>query len=639
MKRPLFSSLVAALLFGAPAAMATPPTCEAPTPSAAQRATKVGEDVHRRFESAHPYASSPRTRSGPVHIDVITHPGAAYIAPHFERLELEEGDFVVVRAPDGSRSKRYDNRHPGARDGFWALHISGDTAIVELHAADNSARRGIANQHGYTIDRFARGYTNQEMGFLSEQGEALCGANDLRWAPCYKSSEPTLYGRARPVARLLIDGSSACTGWLVGSQGHVMTNEHCVGTASQAQNTDIEFMAEGESCTTNCGSWFGCPGTVYTGAALVKADYALDYSLLKLPESPIAHYGYLQVRDSGAVVNERIYIPQHPQAHGKQIAVLSTHASDESGYAEVYSLDERACHSGGPNDVGYYADTLGGSSGSPVIGHRDHLVVALHHCANCPNRGVPIQRVLQHLGANLVPPCARPAAGCPDTNPTSEPPSPNSIFEYTATNTNSAQQDTANRRITLGAGQSLTVATCGLSGAAYDGDTFLRLFRNGIEVAHNDDACAGRGSSITYTATTAGEYEVRAGCYGSGSCGGTVIWEVSGGAPPSPPTSGTFSFSATNTDHARRNTITRDIPLTQGQMLIVATCGMPGASYNGDTILRLFSGATPLTWNDDACNGRGSSTTYTATSTRSVQVRVGCYGNDSCSGNVSWRIQ
>ncbi|GEN09494.1 pre-peptidase C-terminal domain-containing protein [Myxococcus fulvus] len=639
MKRIQFSGLVAALLFGAPAAMASGPACEAPTASAAQSATKVGEDVHRRFESAHPYATAtPRTRGGPVHTDVITHAGAAYIAPHFERLELADGDYVVVRSPDGSRSRRYDNRHPGARDGFWAIHVSGDTAIIELHTAVPSGPQGIANQHGYTIDRFARGYTNQEMGFLSEQGEALCGPDDTRWAPCYKSSEPTLYGRARPVARLLINGSSACTGWLVGSQGHIMTNEHCVGTAAEAQNTNFEFMAEGESCTTNCGSWFGCPGTVYDGATLVKADYALDYSLVKLPESPILHYGYLQLRDSGAVVNERIYIPQHPRAHGKKIAVMSTHASDESGYAEVYSLNERACHTGGPNDVGYYADTEGGSSGSPVMGHRDNLVVALHHCANCPNRGVPIQRVIQHLGTDL-PTCARPATGCPDTNPPNNPPTPSSLFEYTATNTNSAQQNTATRRVTLGAGQSLTVGTCGLSGSAYDGDTFLRLFHGAAEVASNDDSCEGRGSRITYTATTAGEYEVRAGCYGNGSCGGTVVWEVSGGTPPSPPTSGTFSFNATNTDSAKRNTVTRDIPLTRGQMLIVATCGLPGASYDGDTFMRLFNGTAELAWNDDSCTGRGSSITYTATTTRTVQVRVGCYGNTTCSGKVSWKIQ
>ncbi len=51
--------------------------------------------------------------------------------------------------------------------------------------------------------------------------------------------------------------------------------------------------------------------------------------------------------------------------------------------------------------MGYYCDTQGGSSGSPVLGYSDHLVVALHHCAYCPNRGVPIEAVISDLGGNV----------------------------------------------------------------------------------------------------------------------------------------------------------------------------------------------------------------------------------------------
>ena len=80
---------------------------------------------------------------------------------------------------------------------------------------------------------------------------------------------------------------------------------------------------------------------------------------------PHPTYGFLQLRPSGAVVDERIYVPQHPLAWGKKIAVTSSATADASGYAEVFSLNEAACQSGGPNDVGYYADTQGGSSGLP----------------------------------------------------------------------------------------------------------------------------------------------------------------------------------------------------------------------------------------------------------------------------------
>ncbi|MFP2913013.1 trypsin-like serine peptidase, partial [Pyxidicoccus sp. 3LFB2] len=401
MKRIQLACLVAALSLVAPTALASAPVCKAEPSPASQGPTKVGEDVFRRFETSHPYATTAvRAESGPVHSDTIHHPGAAYIAPHFERLELEEGDFVVVRSPDGRRTWTYDNSHPGARDGFWAIHIPGDTAIIELHSKDHDGRRGILNRHGYSIDLYARGYTNAEMGFAGAN-KALCGGDDSGWAPCYASSDPAIYGRARPVARLLINGSGGCTGWLVGSQGHLMTNQHCIGTASDAQNTSYEFMAEGATCATNCASWFGCPGNVISGATLVKVDAPRDYALVQLSQNPTNTYGYLQLRSSGAVVNERIFVPQHPAGWGKKIAVTSTDANDQSGFAEVYSLTEASCQSGGPNDVGYFADTQGGSSGSPVIGHGDNLVVALHHCAYCPNRGVPIQSVISHLGASL----------------------------------------------------------------------------------------------------------------------------------------------------------------------------------------------------------------------------------------------
>jgi hypothetical protein len=655
MKNSPWAILFFSLLFSVRAqavATASGPVCEASAASpASQRVKKVGEEVVRRLESPHPYSvTEPRLASGALHGDILTHPGASYIAPHFATLELEEGDYLLVRSPDGSRSWRYDNSHPGARDGFWGISIPGDTVLIELHSPTLN-RRGVLNKYGYRIDRYARGYTARE---LEETGgiqiEALCGGDESGQARCYESSEAQVYNHARPVARLLINGTNACTGWLVGNQGHLLTNNHCIASATDAQNTSYEFMAEGATCSTPCDSWGACPGTVVaTSATLVKTDPSRDYTLLQLPTNPTGTYGFLQLRSTSAVVDERIYIPQHPSAWGKKIAVNSSAAADASGYAEVYSLNETACQLGGPPDVGYYADTQGGSSGSPVLGYADHQVVALHHCANCPNRGVPIQTIIDHLGS-LLPTCALRSDTCPDPwgangeppPPPPPPPPPDNAFLYSATNTNSAQQNTMNRLLTVKAGDVVEVGTCNLTGATATGDTYLRLYdtSTGAQVAVNDDSCGARSSYVKYTvpADKGGTYEVRAGCYSSESCEGTVVWRVS--ATP-PVTTGSFTFSASNTRNATRGTIDHGVMLSEGQTLQFGTCTVAGSSGSGDTSLRLVNAAgIEVGANDNAC-GSLSYLSYTvpAGAGGTYTLRAGCSANRTCNGTVAYSFQ
>jgi hypothetical protein len=506
----------------------------------------------------------------------------------------------------------------------------------------------VLNQYGYRIDKYARGYTAQEPGTNGLQAEALCGGDDSGWARCYESSEPQIYHHSRAVARLLINGSSACTGWLVGNQGHLLTNNHCIATDTDARNTTYEFMAEGATCATSCATWGACPGTVVaTSATLVKTDAPRDYTLVQLPTNPTSTHGFLQLRATGAVVDERIYVPQHPAAYGKKIAVTSSATADASGYAEVYSLTELACQSGGPSDVGYYADTQGGSSGSPVIGYADHQVVSLHHCANCPNRGVPIQEIITHLGSSL-PACALRSATCPDPwgangePPPPPPPPPVQSFTYSATNTHSAQQNTVNKRLTFNAGDVVEVGTCTLTGATATGDTYLRLYDGaGVQAASNDDACGGRSSYFKYTvpAGKGGTYEVRAGCYSSGSCGGTVVWKLTAGTPPPGPLTGSFTYTASSTNNATQNTTQRDVTAAAGQTLTLGTCTLAGASGTGDTYLRLYTSTGSLVAaNDNAC-GSLSHLRYSVPASGTYQIRAGCAGNRGCSGTVVYTLQ
>lgn len=363
---------------------------------------KAGEEVYETFETDHPYTGREIAWE-----KVITSPGAGYISIHFAKFDLAHGDYVDISSPDGRYGYRYEGKGKKVRGGravlsaFWASHIPGDTAVVRLHVAGPSGGR-----YGFKIDKWVRGHElptrNGGSAIWPESDfkvEAICGADDKEWAPCYYGKAMTaIYEKSKSVARLLVQGSWACTGWLLGSEGHLMTNYHCIESQDDADNTDYEFMAEGATCWTDCSGWFSCPGTVEAASgALVKSDYSLDYSLVLLPVNLTSTYGYLQFRDSLPDLGERIYIPQHPGAKGKQLAVLDDQSGD---YCRIYSTDRPPCI-GGPGDIGYYCDTQGGSSGSPVIAYDDHLVTALHHCAYCPNRGVPVPSIIDDLGADL----------------------------------------------------------------------------------------------------------------------------------------------------------------------------------------------------------------------------------------------
>ncbi len=363
---------------------------------------QVGDLETETFETSHPYAP------GAVMEKVFHWPNASYISLHFNQFDLAAGDIVSVSNPSGELCYIYEGRGKAVRGGaatissFWATHIPGDTAIVKLYSQNPKGG------YGFIIDKWVHGYEKEIVtaAFDNLEGpdsdinlESICGTNDKEWAKCYDGT--TMYNKSKAVCRLLITGMYACTGWLIGSEGHVMTNNHCIGSQTDANDTDFEFMAEGATCGTDCTGWFACPGTVEaTSGTLVQTDTALDYALVMLPTNVSGTYGYLQLRNTLPIVNERIYIPQYPSAYGKQIAVYSTDANDQSGYCEIYTQSTTPC-TGGPGDIGYFADTEGGSSGSPVLAYSDHLVVSLHHCAACPNRGLQIPAIITDLGSNL----------------------------------------------------------------------------------------------------------------------------------------------------------------------------------------------------------------------------------------------
>ncbi|KAJ0394506.1 hypothetical protein P43SY_003930 [Pythium insidiosum] len=303
--------------------------------------------------------------------DVVSSPGASYISVKFADFQLPAGDVVVVRSPDASQGYAYTDVGRGTRGAFVSSPIRGDTAIVEYLALNATSSRVTS----YRLVGFVRG--------SNASPESVCGQDNTRSAKCYANwpLAPLAYTRSRAVARLLIEGSLHCTGWLVGSAGHLITNQHCVASNAQAEDIEIEFGAEGQTCADACSAPLACPGTtVVTSATLVASDAILDYALLQLPSTP----------------HEQIYIPQYPLGWGRRIA-----AQVDNGSPAAISFTNRntVC---GANTVGYMADTQGGSSGAPVIAASDNRVVALHACGSCDNLAMDIRDVVADIEARGI---------------------------------------------------------------------------------------------------------------------------------------------------------------------------------------------------------------------------------------------
>lgn len=106
-------------------------------------------------------------------------------------------------------------------------------------------------------------------------------------------------------------------------------------------------------------------------------------------------------------------------------------------------------------------------------------------------------------------------------------------------------------------------------------------------------------------------------------------------------TSGGFSFSATNTNNAQQNYASWAVDLapTNWVPLTVGTCDMPGASYTGDTYLRIFNpSGVEVAANDDACGSPklGSNLSISSGQIGTWVIHAGCYSSGSCSANVKF---
>ncbi|BDS12423.1 trypsin-like peptidase domain-containing protein [Aureispira anguillae] len=332
----------------------------------------IGDEIPTNLQTAHPY--NPSNQIGVVFEQEFYNKNSAYIKLYFENFDLGPEDYIEISTHNTGESIIYAgkgkiiDKEGTIISNFWSRVLLDERVTVRLHA------QSASNHYGFKISKVAYGYSAARIdAIVNGTDKSICGADDKERIACYNGTIKATRGKA--VCKLIIGGVGSCTGWLLGCEGHVMTNNHCVGNATDAGNTDFLFDYQYSACT---GTSSLTATTVATSATFIKTSpypSGLDYTLLKLPTNPTATYGYLSLSSVAPSVGDRIYIIGHPGGRRKEITVNSD--QDASGFAQVNTLTT--------NGMRYYADTEGGSSGSPVLSNSSNLVYSIHNTGGCTN--------------------------------------------------------------------------------------------------------------------------------------------------------------------------------------------------------------------------------------------------------------
>lgn len=386
----------------------SPAAGEAVAPVAAEdkaaTVRQAGRAEAGRVEAAHAvlgYLDADRSAT-------LRYPGAEYVKVHFSQLLLLPGDYLTVSDPERTEVHRIDGDAVGSvlgTAGRWAMSVTGDTALVELHSSnlDLLGLGGAVARLGVVIDKVSRGHTEPERAAASEsyqrakrdaartgREETICGSDQKADAVCYRATEPVVYHRSKAVARMLIGGIELCTAWRVGPRNLLLTNNHCVADKSETADVEVWFNYQ----CAECGGYDVFRPTKVWLSELVATDRTLDFSLFSVTDFDLVQkFGYLELDLRRPAKGEELYIPQHPAGAPAMVAISSDR--DRAGNCAVEDSDYDGYAK--DTDISYYCDTEGGSSGSPVLSRRTNKVIALHHFGGCPNSGVRMELINKKL--------------------------------------------------------------------------------------------------------------------------------------------------------------------------------------------------------------------------------------------------
>ena len=174
-----------------------------------------------------------------------------------------------------------------------------------------------------------------------------------------------------------------CTAFLV-NENTIMTNNHCVPNDLHAEGVRLFLRDEDKSKET-----FFCDKLLATNASL-------DFSLLECNGYPGDKYGFIPLGQTSPSKNQNMYLVQ------ENCDYLSNPRCTVHKY-----LAKGVIRRVGVNSIHHDADTLGGSSGSPIFNQNTHELIGIHNAGRLQsgstpamNFGIPMHRISNYLSNN-----------------------------------------------------------------------------------------------------------------------------------------------------------------------------------------------------------------------------------------------
>jgi V8-like Glu-specific endopeptidase len=222
-----------------------------------------------------------------------------------------------------------------------------------------------------------------------EVGENNIIIGDVDWRDVTELSDShPIRQSSRAVADIQFSNGGRCTGFLV-SDNVLMTNNHCVKSSRDVVGMKVYMKHEAGRSKSQYAE--------ITCSQYVGTNAQLDFSLVKCDGNPGQTYGKVELDAAVATSGDDVYVVHQNCDYYTDYNCDWSKKFSEGKVTEVTDM------------VSHNADTLGGSSGSPIFSADSNKVIAIHNSGyggnwrgrGIKNMGVPMNKIVPYIEANF----------------------------------------------------------------------------------------------------------------------------------------------------------------------------------------------------------------------------------------------